>query len=189
MATEDRRKIIAQLPTTTPQRFIEVAVSHFARRGYYLSVTPIEISERGFVSFLMTSTQHTLIEGVQRFNRKSLASYAQSIYDTPKYYAAIRSVLEKEGLTLTAEGQRAMLRGDQRLAQRLIEEGDPLAAEPVITRLMAAESDERLRAFLSRALEEVQHGSLEAAETFLGMASYSQAIEMGLTGATALVMG
>ncbi len=94
---------IANLPTTTPDKFIQIIVnfqdggmnyfsSSSERKGFYLSVTPVEI-KNGMVAFMMFS-------GIKGFNAKKLAAHAIAAPTSELLIKLVGVVLAKENLTL-----------------------------------------------------------------------------------------
>lgn len=101
---------IADLPTTTPNKFIEIKVhynqggmNYFSGsstpRGYRLSVTPVTLEDSGRSFLLFSGVAHT-IETTNRFNAKWLESLAAQGDKLPKYKESLAYVLAKENLTL-----------------------------------------------------------------------------------------
>jgi hypothetical protein len=111
-----RRRHIADLPTTAPltergeRTVIEVklfyseggmnyATYKTEARGYYLSVTPVDLSD-SYRKFAMFSGIKGLVEAVPRFNAKRLDRHAEGALTSQLYQALLAHVLTASNLTV-----------------------------------------------------------------------------------------
>ncbi len=105
-----RRIIIRSLPTTEPNRFVEVEVYYdaggrsflsgeFNKRGYYLAVQPVK-REGNCKSMLAFSGTKTLIEEVKRFSAKKLQEAALQATQLTVYQNLLNHVSAKNNLKL-----------------------------------------------------------------------------------------
>jgi len=105
-----RKATIARIPTTTPNKFIDVFVSYnkggisYATyrnipRGYSLHVQPIEVKEN-FVSFMGFSGYRQDVEDAKRFSQKTLEAVAERMDGSELMQQMIDLVCEKQNLTL-----------------------------------------------------------------------------------------
>lgn len=113
---QPRRIIVASLPTTDPNKFIEVQV-HYTKgginyftyaheqRGYFLSISPITEDGQGFKSFTAFSGTKTLLLATARFARKILQEVARTALEHEKYPALLAHVLNKNGITLESPAE------------------------------------------------------------------------------------
>ena len=97
--------VIANLPTTTPDHFVEVDVhydkggmTYFSgtsvRRGYYVAVQPVERKD-GWRKFSAFSGTSLLIEEAKRFSQKRLEELALIGLKLPQYQTVLNHVLAK----------------------------------------------------------------------------------------------
>jgi hypothetical protein len=105
-----RKILLKQLPTTDPDRILEVEVyydeggmSYFTggvnKRGYYLAVQPVNL-EQGFRSITAFSGTKALVEETKRFSAKKLQEVAQQALHLPVYRTLLNHVLGKANIRL-----------------------------------------------------------------------------------------
>jgi hypothetical protein len=113
-----RRIIIQSLPTTEPNRFLDVEVYYdeggmsflsggFNKRGYYLAVQPVK-REGNLKSMLAFSGTKALIEEVKRFSARKLQEAALQATQLPMYRKLLDHVLAKNNIKLTDQTPGAM---------------------------------------------------------------------------------
>jgi hypothetical protein len=113
-----RRIIIQSLPTTEPNRFLDVEVYYdeggmsflsggFNKRGYYLAVQPVK-REGNCKSMLAFSGTKALIEEVKRFSARKLQEAALQATQLPIYRKLLDHVLAKNNIKLTDQTPGAM---------------------------------------------------------------------------------
>jgi hypothetical protein len=114
-----RRIIIQSLPTTEPNRFLDVEVYYdeggmsflsggFNKRGYYLAVQPVK-REGNCKSMLAFSGTKALIEEVKRFSARKLQEAALQATQLPIYRKLLDHVLAKNNIKLADETTGAMV--------------------------------------------------------------------------------
>lgn len=105
-----RKFLLKQLPTTDPDRILEVEVyydeggmSYFTgsvnKRGYYLAVQPVKL-DGGFRSITAFSGTKALIEETKRFSAKKLQEVALQALHLPVYRTLLNHVLAKANIRL-----------------------------------------------------------------------------------------
>lgn len=105
-----RKIVLKQMPTTDPNRMVEVEVyydegglSYFTggvnKRGYYLAVQPVKL-EGGFRSITAFSGTKALIEETKRFSAKKLQEVALQALHLPIYRTLLNHVLGKGNIRL-----------------------------------------------------------------------------------------
>jgi len=105
-----RRITVDKLPTTTPNKFLEVSVYYdqggmnffsgtSKRRGYYLSVTPIEI-DGVFTKSTAFSGTCDLLEEVKRYSAGKLSAWASKARIQPQYKILVDHVTAKNNIVL-----------------------------------------------------------------------------------------
>ncbi len=114
-----RKILLKQLPTTDPERILEVEVyydeggmSYFTgsvnKRGYYLAVQPVKL-QGGFRSITAFSGTKALVEETRRFSARKLQEIASQALQLPVYRTLLNHVLAKGNTRLqdAAAPQRA----------------------------------------------------------------------------------
>ena len=114
-----RKILLKQLPTTDPERILEVEVyydeggmSYFTgsvnKRGYYLAVQPVKL-QGGFRSITAFSGTKALVEETRRFSARKLHEIASQALQLPVYRTLLNHVLAKGNIRLqdAAAPQRA----------------------------------------------------------------------------------
>ncbi len=113
-----RKILLKQLPTTDPNRILEVEVyydeggmSYFTggvnKRGYYLAVQPVKL-DGGFRSITAFSGTKELVEETKRFSARKLQEVASQALQLPVYRTLLYHVLAKGNVRLQdAAAQRA----------------------------------------------------------------------------------
>lgn len=105
-----RKIVLKQLPTTDPNRIVEVEVyydegglSYFTgginKRGYYLAVQPVKL-EGGFRSITAFSGTKAIIEETKRFSARKLQEVAVQALQLPVYRTLLDHVLAKGNIRL-----------------------------------------------------------------------------------------
>lgn len=105
-----RKILLKQLPTTDPERILEVEVyydeggmSYFTgnvnKRGYYLAVQPVKL-DGGFRSITAFSGTKALVEETKRFSAKKLQEVALQAMQLPIYRTLLDHVLAKGNIQL-----------------------------------------------------------------------------------------
>ena len=113
-----RRIIIQSLPTTEPNRFLDVEVYYdeggmsflsggVNKRGYYLAVQPVK-REGNLKSMLAFSGTKALIEEVKRFSARKLQEAALQATQLPIYRKLLDHVLAKNNIKLADATTGAM---------------------------------------------------------------------------------
>jgi len=105
-----RKILLKQLPTTDPDRILEVEVyydeggmSYFTgsvnKRGYYLAVQPVKL-DGGFRSITAFSGTKALVEESKRFSARKLQEVALQALHLPVYRTLLNHVLAKGNIRL-----------------------------------------------------------------------------------------
>lgn len=105
-----RKILLKQLPTTDPDRVLEVEVyydeggmSYFTgsvhKRGYYIAVQPVKLAG-GFRSITAFSGTKALVEETKRFSARKLQEVALQALQLPVYRTLLNHVLAKENIRL-----------------------------------------------------------------------------------------
>lgn len=105
-----RKILLKQLPTTDPNRILEVEVyydeggmSYFTgsvnKRGYYLAVQPVKL-DAGFRSITAFSGTKALVEETKRFSARKLQEVALQAMQLPIYRTLLNHVLAKGNIQL-----------------------------------------------------------------------------------------
>lgn len=105
-----RKILLKQLPTTDPDRILEVEVyydeggtSYFTgvvnKRGYYLAVQPVKL-EGGLRSITAFSGTKALVEETKRFSARKLQEVALQAMQLPIYGTLLDHVLAKGNIQL-----------------------------------------------------------------------------------------
>lgn len=105
-----RKILLKQLPTTDPDRILEVEVyydeggmSYFTggvnKRGYYLAVQPVKL-DGGFRSITAFSGTKALVEETKRFSARKLQEVALQAMQSPIYRTLLDHVLAKGNIQL-----------------------------------------------------------------------------------------
>lgn len=105
-----RKILLKQMPTTDPNRFVEVEVyydegglSYFTgginKRGYYLAVQPVTL-DGGFRSITAFSGTKALVEETKRFSARKLQEIALQAMQLPIYRTLLNHVLAKGNIRL-----------------------------------------------------------------------------------------
>jgi hypothetical protein len=105
-----RKILLKRLPTTDPDRILEVEVyydegglSYFTggvnKRGYYLAVQPVKL-DGGFRSITAFSGTKALVEETKRFSARKLQEVALQALQLPVYRTLLGHVLAKGNIRL-----------------------------------------------------------------------------------------
>jgi len=105
-----RKILLKQLPTTDPDRILEIEVyydeggmSYFTgsvnKRGYYLAVQPVKL-DGGFRSITAFSGTKALVEESKRFSARKLQEVALQALHLPVYRTLLNHVLAKGNIRL-----------------------------------------------------------------------------------------
>jgi hypothetical protein len=105
-----RKILLKQLPTTDPDRILEIEVyydeggmSYFTgsvnKRGYYLAVQPVKLYG-GFRSITAFSGTKALVEESKRFSARKLQEVALQALHLPVYRTLLNHVLAKGNIRL-----------------------------------------------------------------------------------------
>ena len=105
-----RKIVLKQLPTTDPNRIVEIEVyydegglSYFTggvnKRGYYLAVQPVKL-DGGFRSITAFSGMKALVEETKRFSARKLQEVALQALQLPVYRSLLDHVLAKGNIRL-----------------------------------------------------------------------------------------
>lgn len=105
-----RKIVLKQLPTTDPNRIVEVEVyydegglSYFTggvnKRGYYLAVQPVKL-EGGFRSITAFSGTKAIIDETKRFSARKLQEVALQALQLPVFRTLLDHVLAKGNIRL-----------------------------------------------------------------------------------------
>ena len=117
-----RKILLKQMPTTDPNRFVEVEVyydegglSYFSggvnKRGYYLAVQPVKL-DGGFRSITAFSGAKALVEETKRFSARKLQEVALQALQLPVYRTLLNHVLAKGNIRLQAAAASAAKPGE-----------------------------------------------------------------------------
>jgi hypothetical protein len=131
-----RKIIIQSLPTTEPNRLVDVEVYYdeggmsylsggFNKRGYYLAVQPVK-REGNLKSMLAFSGTKALIEEVKRFSARKLQEAALQATQLPIYRKLLDHVLAKNNIRLADETP-----GSTATETRVAEQITPATPPPV----------------------------------------------------------
>jgi hypothetical protein len=105
-----RKILLKRLPTTDPDRFVEVEVYYdeggmsyftggFNKRGYYVAVQPVKL-DGGFRSITAFSGTKALVEETKRFSARKLQEVALQALHLPVYRTLLNHVLAKGNIRL-----------------------------------------------------------------------------------------
>jgi hypothetical protein len=113
-----RKILLKSLPTTEPNRFLEVEVYYeeggmsflsgsFNKRGFYLAVQPVKM-EGCFKSMTAFSGTKALVEEAKRFSARKLQDVAIQALQLPIYRKLLDHVLAKGDIHLEDEAPKTV---------------------------------------------------------------------------------
>ncbi len=109
---QDRSKVVAKIPTTTPNKVVEVKVYFKKGSGYYLSVLPVTIRKEGDATireFDCFTAVAILLEAAERFNQKKLETHAHPTILMTESYKTILDTLLTDSKTDRAYSEPVVL--------------------------------------------------------------------------------